>query len=203
MGIIRIIKFSLVFIILILVVFFLVKIGNSWFGENSNEKNISTHSLVVEKMEELGKLELVKVHVKDVVEHTVERPWYLGGDTRILLVVGGEAVGCIDLKKISKEDISGKDTLTITLPQPEVCYFKVNHSESKVYHVETLHEGSKITAEAFRQAEKQIEKAALQTGILAETQQNAEKVLKPLLEAISGKKVILRFKTELHTPEKN
>lgn len=145
-------------------------------------------------MEELGRLELVKFHIKDVVEHTVERPWYLGGDTRILLVVGGEAVGCIDLKKIRKEDIEGADTLIVTLPEPELCYFKVNHGESKVYHVETMHEGSKITAEAFRQAEKQISKAALQTGILEETRQNAEKVLKPLLEAVSGKKVILRFK---------
>ena len=65
-------------------------------------------------------------------------------DPKALLIVHGEAVGCIDLKTIDKDDIQTLgDTLFITLPEPNVCHFKIDHSKSKIYDSE-LHDGFAI-----------------------------------------------------------
>jgi hypothetical protein len=47
--------------------------------------------------------------------------------------------------------------------------------------------------EAYTRAEAKIKQSALEMGILEQTKKNAELVLKPLLESISGKKVVLQF----------
>ena len=46
---------------------------------------------------------------------------------------------------------------------------------------------------AYQSAENQIKEAALNSGILLQTKQNAELVLKPILQELSGKAVILRY----------
>ena len=47
--------------------------------------------------------------------------------------------------------------------------------------------------ELYKQAEINIKQSALETGILEETQYNAQILLKPLLETISGMPVVLTF----------
>src|ERR1700712_1821711 len=81
--------------------------------------------IMVSKITAMGKLELVKYAMKDVVEkkelHTILP------DARVLFVAVGEVTACIDLTKVAKSDISqNKDTVTITLPQPEICYVKLD-----------------------------------------------------------------------------
>jgi hypothetical protein len=53
-----------------------------------------------------------------------------------------------------------------------------------------------LVAEAFQKAEAAIEKAALENGILAETTRNAEQILKPILEKITGKRVFFQQRLE-------
>lgn len=151
---------------------------------------ISNHNIVLEKMEELGKLELVKYKFKDVLEHTIEYDWY--PDSKAVLIISGEAVGCIDLKKIKKEDIdqTRKDSIYIRLPEPELCYYKINHDQSRVYDSKHgFNDAAKLMGEAYKEAEKKMKTVALETGILEQTKKNAEVMLKPLFEGISKKKV--------------
>ena len=54
-------------------------------------------------------------------------------------------------------------------------------------------EEGKLVNEAYLQAEKQIQKSALDMGILDQTKENATKILTPMLEKASGKKVMLKF----------
>lgn len=104
----------------------------------SAQKEISQHYITLEQIEALGKLELVKYKLKDILEYRIQRPWYQGGDSKALLIVSGEAVGCIDLTRIRKEHILETDSLLIIqLPEPELCYAKINHQETRVYEVET------------------------------------------------------------------
>jgi len=49
--------------------------------------------------------------------------------------------------------------------------------------------------DAFRLAEKQIQQSALTSGILEQTKRNADQMLRPVLEKVSGKKVILTYQT--------
>lgn len=164
---------------------------------NPKISETETHQVVIEKIEALGKLELVKYQFKDVLEYTQKLRFF--PDSRIILIASGEAVGCIDLNQILEEDIfiSG-DTLMINLPPPELCYYKLDHQKSKVYDSKftLLNRVDTLINAAFRKAERQIKQSAIQSGILQQTQSNARMMLTPMLEAMSGKTVILGFKLE-------
>ncbi|MGZ5243067.1 MAG: DUF4230 domain-containing protein [Bacteroidia bacterium] len=164
---------------------------------SSKEKESSVHHMILEKTEQLGRLEVVKYRIKDVVEQKIERSWYAGGDTKVLVIVSGEAVGCVDLQQLKKEDIVFEENrVTIQLPQPQICYAKVNHNESKVYDAPTSPFSNNANAvdAAFRNAENQIHAAALEMGIIDESKENAKKVLQPLFSAFTDREIVITFK---------
>jgi hypothetical protein len=153
----------------------------------------TTHNLVLKEMAVLGKLELSNFSFRDVIEQELVRDYL--PNPKAILIVQGEAIGCLDLTKIKPEDIASKDdTLIVHLPDPELCSYRIDHSKSKIYDIEYafMNEQSLIN-EAYTRAEAKIKQSALEMGILEQTKKNAEMVLKPLLENISGKKVVLQF----------
>ncbi len=154
---------------------------------------VNTHNVVLEQIEKMGKLELVKYKFKDILEHSVKYKWV--PSSTVALIISGEAVGCIDLQKVKKTDVvEKKDTVYVRLPDPELCYSKINHKESKVYDTKyTYFDDANLIDGAFKEAEKEIERIALQSNILEQTKENAEKILKPLLENISKKKIIFTY----------
>jgi len=57
----------------------------------------------------------VKVNIKDVVEQTKERPFYLP-NAKAVLIIAGEVIAGIDLEKVKKEDVVDSGTqIAITL----------------------------------------------------------------------------------------
>ena len=153
----------------------------------------TTHSIVIKEIASLGKMELVKYSFRDVVEQEIIRDFL--PDPKAILIVQGEAVGCIDLSKISEKDLVTKsDTLILNLPNPEVCYHKIDHSKSKIYKTDyAFMNESLLLDEAYRKAEEQILQSALSSDILEQTKKNADLILKPLVENISKKKVIIKY----------
>ena len=164
---------------------------NSFF--DSEPRKETSHQLVVEKIEGLGKLELVKHSFKDVVTHKEVYEWF--PDPKVLLIIAGEAVGCLDLTKIDSTDIfMGRDSITVYLPAPEFCYVKVDHQNSQVYKTEyTYWNEAEMIDEAYKLAEIEIQKAAENSQVLEQTKGQAQLVLKPMLESFTGKKVGLVF----------
>ncbi|MCF2491566.1 DUF4230 domain-containing protein [Dyadobacter sp. CY347] len=160
---------------------------------SSAEKSETTHALVLQEITTMGKLELVKYNFKDVVEQQITKMWL--PNAKAILIVQGEAIGCIDLTKVEIADITSEaETLVVNMPEPELCVFKIDHSKSRVYNTEyAFNEEAKLVQEAYKQAEKQIQRSALDMGILEQTQINARKILTPVLEKASGKKVVLKF----------
>ncbi|WP_026630653.1 DUF4230 domain-containing protein [Dyadobacter alkalitolerans] len=160
---------------------------------SSQDKSETTHALVLQEITAMGKLELVKYNFKDVVEQQITKMWL--PNAKAILIVQGEAIGCIDLTKVEIADITSEaETLVVNMPEPELCVFKIDHSKSRVYNTEyAFNEEAKLVQEAYKQAEKQIQRSALDMGILEQTQVNARKILTPVLEKASGKKVVLKF----------
>ena len=154
----------------------------------------TSHNVVLKEIVALGKMELVKYNFRDIVEHEVVKP--LLPNAKALLIVTGEVVGCIDLTKVKTEDFHTQDdTLVLTLPQPEICVSKIDHSKSKVYNTEyALFEEGKLVDDAYKQAEEQLQKSAQEMNILPQTKANAEKILRPFLEKISDKKIKLVYR---------
>jgi hypothetical protein len=161
-----------------------------------------THNTVLNKIEDLGRMELVRYNFKDVVEYKKELSRWLP-DSRSVLIVAGEAVGCIDMSQVQPEDVAFTDeaTITIRLPEPEICYFRIDHSKSKVLHMEnTYFQDAELVDEGYKFAEKNVRMAALNSGILDQTAENADKVLKPMLEGLTGKKIVLVHKRSTKGP---
>ncbi|MEZ4904751.1 MAG: DUF4230 domain-containing protein [Spirosomataceae bacterium] len=172
-----------------------------WFSFGNTQDTETTHAMVLQEVQALGKLELVRYNFKDIVEH--QQINQLFPNSKAVLIVQGEAIGCIDLTKITTSDVSSEaDTVVVHLPEPELCSYKIDHSKSKVYNTEyTFLDEAKLVQEAYRQAERQIQQSALEMGILEQTKQNANQILKPVLEKISGKKVVLRYRMKATLPK--
>ena len=135
---------------------------------------------ILQQVESLGKLELVRYNFQEIVE-VKELSDELdlgifklkaGQDAEIVLIVAGQSVGCIDLTLLTPDDLDiDSDTLLIKLPYPEICYTKVDLQNSRIYSLKTgwwQHDGE-FVEEAYRQAEKQLEESAKQSGILSQT----------------------------------
>jgi Protein of unknown function (DUF4230) len=161
---------------------------------NTEPKVTVTHNTVLTQVEALGKLELVRYKFKDIVEYRRASRYPLLPDAKVALVVSGEAVGCLDLRKIRPQDVvfEGDSIVRVLLPAPELCSFQVNHDQSRVFSTENgFFQDADLVDQGYKYAEKQVRNAALQSGILAETQRNAEQILVPMLRTLTGRRVIL------------
>lgn len=192
------VRITFLIFLVALSIFIWEKIRNfNFFGE---DKINTTHNMVIEKVISMGKMELVKYTFKDVVEQEIVRDFL--PDPKAILIVQGEAVGCIDFTKLKKDDISSKnDTLVVILPKPEICYHKIDHSKSKIYETSyAFMNESVLLDEAYKKAEEKILTTALENDILKQTEFNAKIVLVPILENLTSKKVVIRFRLESQIP---
>ncbi|WP_035565854.1 DUF4230 domain-containing protein [Hymenobacter sp. IS2118] len=158
-----------------------------------------THNTVLTQVEALGRLELVRYRFKDVVEYK-RRTYRFLPESKVALVVAGEAVGCIDLRKLKPQDVvlEGDSIVRVSLPAPELCSFQVNHNQSRVFSTENgFFQDAELVDEGYKYAEAQVRNAALQSGILAATQRNAEQILVPMLRTLTGRRVILGQQMQL------
>jgi hypothetical protein len=155
-----------------------------------------TDSGMVQKISSMGKLELVKYEMKDIIDQ--REVHLILPDSRVLFLAVGEVTACIDLTKVKKSDITQKgDSVIVFLPRPEICYAKLDHEKSKVYDIRGVmfEDGAKdMVEDVYKLAEKRILDNANQMNVLGLARQNAQLIFKPLLESISGKTVVLNFR---------
>ena len=192
-------------IILIIVIFFYFR----WQAQNNvGNKQIITSSTLLQSVETLGKLELVKYNFQKITEvkELGKEYWQMikvDADSKIVLISQGEAVACVDLTKIILEDIKlSDDSVEIILPAPELCYFKLDLNKTRVYAIQTgfFIDKKEFIQKAYQQAEKEIRDDAINSGILQNASKLSQKILQPLLEKVSGRKVIIRHKYTLNSP---
>lgn len=152
-----------------------------------------THNTVLTKIEDLGRLELVRYRFKDIVEYKRSTYRFLP-DAKVALIVAGDAVGCLDLRKVREQDVvfEGDSVVRVALPAAELCTWQIDHSQSRVYGVENgFFKDAELVDEGYKYAEANVRRAALNSGILAQTEQNAQRILQPMLETITGRRVVL------------
>ena len=212
--------------ILLLLALLLWSLGINLPSFKKGNLEIRTTTIILERIEEMGKLELVKYNFREIYDYKAISEGKVKGNTslniyeyspdlKVALIASGEAVGCIDLRNMDLERIHIKnDTLFFNIPEPELCYHKLDMENSRVYDFERSgfwsnifphdEEVTKAVDAAYKEAEKQIRISAIESGILDQTIVNAEKVLRPLLEKLSGRHVVFTYtpdKVELTVPK--
>lgn len=161
-------------------------------GKGGDKVEVS-HNMIVEKIENLGNLEVLQYNIQDLIEYKKERQWLPNAKTA--LIVAGEVICCVDLTKVKPDDIyTSGDSIRIKLPEPEICHVKIDHSASRIYDMQFgLWETTEIADEAYRHAETQLKAQAMKLDMKSKSRDNTVNLLRPMLEAMGFKHVLITF----------
>lgn len=191
--------YTIIAVLAILLIIMSFGMFRSGAGGLFSSKTVINNSIMIEDIKKLGRLELVRLDIRDIVE-TVKDNQILP-DEKVLLIVYGEVTAGIDFTKINESDIQlGEEKIVVALPKPEIFSVKVNHEKSHVYDTKMgfLSTGGIISAElidqAYKSAESTMGERAKEMDFEGAARGNGEKLLKPLLERISGKTVEFIYK---------
>ena len=150
---------------------------------------------VVRQIQQLQRLETVSYTMDKIIsgEHgNAYLPKFLAGD-RLLLVVHGEVVAGINLAGVQPGDvlIQGQK-VSIHLPAAEVFSTRIDNARTKVYSRDTGLFSSpdpNLESEVREEAERQLQQAALQDGILKTAADNARSTILGMLKGFGFREV--------------
>ncbi len=150
---------------------------------------------VIYQVRTLARLETIQYSVEKVITAQTGQGVFapLFGD-KLLFVAHGIVIAGVDLMKIGPEDMwveSG--TLYVRLPEAEIFIATLDNDKSYVYDRDTgllTHGDINLETVARQAAEDEIEKAALEDGILEQARINAEAYMYRLLSDLGYDQII-------------
>ena len=156
---------------------------------------IPNQPTVVRQIQQLQRLETVRYTMDKIFSgerDSAYLPKFLVSD-RLLLVVHGEVIGGVDLSKLQPSDVSvlGR-TVTVHLPSPEILVTRVDNAKTRVYSRDTGLFSSpdpNLESEVRQDAERQLQQAAQQDGILKNAEDNARSALITILKGLGFERV--------------
>lgn len=160
---------------------------------------------VVVAVRDLARLESVEYHVERVIDLR-DRQSLLFGLVRtqdaILFVAVGQVTAGVDLGELAEKDVvvdRERGTATITLPPARVHATRLDNERSWVYARTTdvlAQRREDLETRARREAERTLEKAALDAGILQRARTNAEQTVASLVRSLGYTTVSVTSRTE-------
>jgi Protein of unknown function (DUF4230) len=143
---------------------------------------------IVRQIRQLQRLETVSYTVDKIIsgEHAnAYLPKFLAGD-RLLLVVHGEVIGGINLAALQAADVRIEGPkVFIHLPQAELFSTRIDNAKTRVYSRDTGLFSSpdpNLESQVREEAERQLQQAALQDGILETAANNARSTISGMLQ---------------------
>jgi len=140
---------------------------------------------IIRDVQSMARLETIQYTVEKVITAEVNQGVFgpLFGD-KLLFVAHGYVIAGVDLSKLTVEDLElDGDVLRVQLPDAEVFVATLNNDDSYVYDRTTglfRKSDPDLETDVRQAAEEEILNAALEDGILAQAQVNAEAFLERL-----------------------
>jgi hypothetical protein len=140
---------------------------------------------IIHGVRSLSRLETIQYTVEKVITAETGQGTFgfLFGD-RLIFVAHGMVIAGVDLGKLGPDDLwTDNNVLYVRLPPAELFIATLNNDKSYVYNRDTgaLTRGDvNLETTARQAAEDEIEKAALEDGILLQAQRNAEDYMERL-----------------------
>ena len=155
-------------------------------------------SAVIAQVKSLKQLVTVRYTIQHIVG--LREPKIPLGEESILLMVQGEALGGVDLEKLTPRDVSysGKGEVVITLPAAKIFNVFLDEGQTKVWDRQITWwtpwapPDPDLEHKARLQGIDDVRKTALDMGMLDQAQQNVETAIRDLL---SGFDIKAQFKT--------
>jgi hypothetical protein len=150
---------------------------------------------IIQGVRSLARLETIQYSVEKVITaETNQGPFgFLFGD-RLILVAHGIVIAGIDLERLAPEHLELRGgVLYVELPEAEIFVTTLDNDKSYVYDRDTgllTHGDIHLETDARQAAEAEIEKAAIDDGILKQASLNAENYLYRLLRDLGYPEVI-------------
>lgn len=150
---------------------------------------------IVREVRALARLETIQYTVEKVITAETGQGALssLFGD-KLLFVAHGVVIAGVDMQKLSPDDLQVRDgVLYVSLPEPEIFIATLDNQKSYVYDRQTgifTHGDVNLETTARAAAEEEIEKAALEDGILNQARINAESYLYSFFLSLGYQEVI-------------
>jgi hypothetical protein len=150
---------------------------------------------VVDRIQRLQRLETVVYTMDKLVTGAKENPIFpdfLAGD-RLLMLVHGEVVAGIDFSNLKPGDVKvdGRQ-IHLHLPAAQVFSTRIDSAKTRVYSRQTgllVSTDPNLETQVRQEAERQLQEAALNDGILKNAQQNATSTISTLLQGLGFEKI--------------
>lgn len=153
---------------------------------------------VVRQIQQLQRLETVSYTMDKIMSGERNNPYlpkFLAGD-RLLLVVHGDVIAGVDLGKVQPADVSVRGrTISLRIPAAEIFTTRIDNARTRVYSRDTglfSIADPNLESEVREEAERQLQQAALQDGVLKTADQNARNTLSRMLAGLGFEQVEFR-----------
>lgn len=157
---------------------------------------------VVEKIQQLNRLETVVYSLDTVVEGNESNPILpdaLAGD-KLLMIVHGQTVAGIDMSKLQADSVQiteGRQgrSIRLTLPPSQVFLTTIDVHRTRVYARDTglfVRADPNLETQVLQSAQAQLQQAALSDGILDAAAKNARATVTAMLEGLGFEHVEIR-----------
>lgn len=150
---------------------------------------------IVRSVRSLARLETIEYAIEKVITAETGQGslGFLIGD-RLILVAHGQVLAGVDLNELGPKDLWLENgVLYVDLPEPEIFVSSLDNEKTYVYNRERglLTKGSlSLEGDARSAAEREIEQAAIENGILDQARRNAENYLYGFLVQLGYPEVI-------------
>ena len=160
---------------------------------------------VINQVRSLARLETIQYSVEKVISAETGQGdlAVLFGD-KLLFVAHGIVIAGVDMEKLGPKDLWVENgVLYVRMPEAELFIATLDNEKSYVYDRATgllTHGDINLETTARRAAEQEIEKAAIEDGILEQANQNAENYMYRLLRDLGYPEVIFVKPTPTPAP---
>jgi hypothetical protein len=160
---------------------------------------------VVVAVRDLARLESTSYHMERVIDLTARQRRIFGlveAEDSILLVAAADITAGVDLSEMEDGDVTidlETRTATITLPPVRVLDSSLDNDRTYVHHRQTdllARRRESLETEARQEAERTLERAAIQSGILDRARANASRTIEALVRSLGYRHVIVRYRDQ-------
>ena len=153
---------------------------------------------VVRQIQKLQRLETVSYTMDKIISGEHDNPIlpkFLASD-RLLLMVHGEVIAGVDLGKLQPSDVAiSERKVSVRMPKAEILVTRLDNEKTRVYSRDTGLFSSpdpNLETQVRQEAERQVQQAALQDGILKSADENARSSVQSILNGLGFQQIEFR-----------